>query len=142
MMKLRKDPLRAEELLKKYITLYEKQDLEGILKLFSKDINLWGTGIDEYRRGLLEAEMQIKRDWEQAKVKEITTMSIISPNPTSAAGIFKVDLEIEGKQSIIDNIRLTIVTNFEDRKLKIFHLHVSVPDSKQAEGNSFRNVAK
>ena len=38
----------AEKLFKQFCEGYKNRDLKYVLSLFSKNINMWGSGLDEY----------------------------------------------------------------------------------------------
>ena len=42
----------AKELFNQFCKGYKNRDLSALLNLFTQRINMWGTGLDEYRVGL------------------------------------------------------------------------------------------
>ena len=132
----------AIQLLEQYCEAYKQRDLPTILKIFTKDCNVWGTAIDEYRVGLEALETQHYRDWSQSDKNEIRIVSFI---PTSidahfAAAICKAVITIDGKEHIFDHLRGTIGVSKEDGVWKIAHMHASFPDFRNAQDESFPKV--
>ena len=52
----------AEELFLQFCEGYKNRDLPLLLNLFNPDASIWGSGVDEYRTGLVEIEQQLLRD--------------------------------------------------------------------------------
>lgn len=137
--------LYAANLLNQYCIAYNTRDLKGALQLFTKNANMWGTGIDEYRTGISEIETQLKRDWNQSEKGEIKLVSDIigSPeNPYWAAAVYSATIYIDGKPHIFEHLRATIAIAQEQGEWKISHMHASFPESQQAEGHSFPTVTE
>lgn len=133
------DKKPAETLFKQFCDGYKARDLAFLLHLFTQNINMWGSGLDEYRIGLNQAEAQIKRDWSQSEKAEIEIVSFV---PTSmgalwAAAICKARVTIEGKEFIFDDLRGTIIVEKEQGCWKISHMHASFPDYRNAPNGSF-----
>lgn len=128
----------AEQLFRQFCDAYKHRDLSSLLNLCSKQINMWGTGLDEYRVGLKQVEEQLKRDWRQSEKSE---MEIISFVPTEhdfwAAAICKAKMTIAGHDYIFDHLRGTLVVENENGEWKITHMHASFPDYRNAEQGSF-----
>lgn len=129
----------AEQLFKQVCEGYKKRDLDFLLNLFSKNINLWGSGLDEYRVGLKQLEEQLKRDWTQSEKGEIAVISFVPTPPHAlwAAAICQAKITIAGKEYIFEHLRGTIIIEQEDRLWKIAHMHASFPDYRNAENASF-----
>ena len=129
----------AQILLEKYCDAYNRRDLPLILSLFTKDCNLWGTAIDEYRKGLKELEDQHLRDWSQSEKSEILIQNSVptEPEATWAAAICQAAITIDGQRHVVDHLRGTITIRQEDNQWKISHMHASFPDYRNAENGSF-----
>lgn len=130
---------QAEKLFKAFCEGYKTRDLSFLLKLFTENTNLWGSGPDEYRVGLKQVEEQLKRDWSQSDAGEIEVVSFV---PTAndalwAAAICKAKVTIKGEQHTFDHLRGTIMIEKENESWKISHMHASFPDFRNAEGSSF-----
>lgn len=133
---------KAAQLLEQYCEAYKRRDLPIILSLFTKDCNIWGTAIDEYRTGLKELEIQHQRDWCQSDRGVIQIISWV-PVPLEAqfaAAICKAIITIEGKENIFEHLRGTVTIKKEEGVWKIAHMHASFPDFRNAENASFPNV--
>ncbi|MGV2432397.1 MAG UNVERIFIED_CONTAM: nuclear transport factor 2 family protein [Rickettsiaceae bacterium] len=131
-----------QQILEKFCTFYSNRDLASILKLFTNDATIWGTGIDEYRVGLKEIEEQFKRDWSQSDSGKIVISSHMHSSKdakTWGSVICKASVTIDGIVHQLENLRGTIILEEdEDGEMKIVHLHTSIPDERQAVGSSFR----
>lgn len=129
----------AEALFKAYCESYQKRDLNGILALCAKNINLWGTGLDEYRVGLKEAEEQLLRDWQQSDAARLEIVKTV-PAPEGAlwyAAVCNAVLTVDGVEHTFHDLRGTITVEKEDGKWKISHMHASFPDFRNPENGSF-----
>lgn len=137
-MKLPESKL-AEQLFKKFCEVYKSRDLSAVLALFTRDINMWGTAIDEHRVGLKQVEEQLKRDWSQSEAGEIHVVSFI-PAPADAlwaAAVCQAKVTIDGQQHIFEPLRGTLTIAKEEGVWKIAHMHASFPDRQTAENSSF-----
>lgn len=129
----------AEELFKKFCEGYKKRDLANLLNLFTHNINMWGSGFDEYRVGLQQVEEQLKRDWRQSEKGEIVVVSFV-PTPSDAlwaAALCHAKVTIDGETHVFEHLRGTIVIEKENDTWKISHMHASFPDVRNAENGSF-----
>lgn len=129
----------AEHLFRQFCDSYKKRDLTALMPLFSSTINMWGTGIDEYRVGLKQVEEQLKRDWSQAEKSE---MEIVSFIPTTngelwAAAICNARITIDGQEHVFQHLRGTLIIEKELGTWKIAHMHASFPDYRNPENGSF-----
>lgn len=129
----------AKKLFIQFCENYKKRDLPALLKLFTADTNMWGTGLDEYRVGIKEVEEQLKRDWRQSDKGEIEVISFVpaDEDATWAAAVCKAHLTMEGKDYNFDDLRGTIIVRKEQGEWKISHMHASFPDFRNPEANSF-----
>jgi hypothetical protein len=129
----------ALTLTEQYCDGYNRRDLPFILSLFSKNCNLWGTALDEYRVGHKELQLQHQRDWEQSEQGKIMIMSVV-PAPSDAnwaAIVAKAIVTIEGQEHIFDHLRGTIIASKENGLWKISHMHCSFPDYRSQANSSF-----
>jgi ketosteroid isomerase-like protein len=126
-------------LMLQFCEAYTNRDLDKLLSLFTKNATMFGTGIDEYRKGLKEIEEQVKRDWSQSEKGELKLTSFLGPsdNSTWAAGEFTAKIQINGQVHKFEPLRGTIILEKEGDTWKIAHMHASFPDFRQAEGASF-----
>lgn len=131
----------AEQIFNQFCEGYKKRDLSGLLGLFTKDINMWGSGLDEYRVGLKQVEGQLKRDWSQSDKAEIEVVSFV-PTPKDAlwtAALCTARITIDGAEHIFEQLRGTIIIEKENGTWKMSHMHASFPDYRNAENGSFPN---
>src|SRR5258708_4840518 len=106
----------AEQLFNKFCEGYKKRDISSLLKLFTKNTNMWGTGIDEYRVGIKQVEEQLKRDFRQSEQGEIEIVSFV-PAPTDAlwaAAVCTGKVTVDGQQHVFKDLRGTIVIENEN----------------------------
>jgi ketosteroid isomerase-like protein len=130
---------KPEQLFQDFCKGYKDRDLSFLLSLCSKNINMWGSGLDEYRVGLKEVEEQLKRDWSQSESGEIEVLSFV---PTVGDALWtaahcRAKVKIEGQVHTFDHFRGTLVIEKEEGIWKISHMHASFPDYRNAEGGSF-----
>lgn len=136
---INQDKKPAEALFRQFCEHYTARQLDDVLRLFSQNITLWGTGLDEHRIGIQAMEEQLRRDWSQSTRSTLEPQSFF-PSPEHAvwaAGLCKTQLTIDGKDYVFDNLRGTIVIAEEDGRLKIIHMHASFPDFRNPEASSF-----
>lgn len=136
-MKITERP--AEQLFRQFCEAYKKRDLPFLLSLFIRNSNMWGSGLDEYREGLKEIEIQLLRDWTQSDQSEIKIIKFV---PTSqdafwAAAICNAHVIIDGIKHSFEHLRGTLIAEKEDGTWKIAHAHCSFPDYRNAENSSF-----
>lgn len=134
-----KETKPAEQLLHQFCDGYKRRDLPFLLNLFSEEATIWGTGIDEYRSGLNEIEMQFHRDWSQSDKGEIQIQHAI---PTTAnvlwvAAVCLAQITIEGTTHSFEHLRGTLIVEQINGVWKIVHMHCSFPDYRNAENGSF-----
>jgi ketosteroid isomerase-like protein len=115
----------------------------GLCRVFafynSLNINMWGSGIDEYRVGLKQVEEQLNRDWSQSEKAEIEVVSFISTPADAlwAAALCNAKITIDGNEHVFEQLRGTIVIEKENDTWNISHMHASFPDYRNAENGSF-----
>lgn len=129
----------AEYLFNQFCERYKSRDMSALLDLFSSNITMWGTGLDEYRVGLTQVEEQLKRDWSQSEKGAIEVISFV-PTATDAkwaAAVCHARITIDGKEYVFEELRGTIVIDKENEKWKISHMHASFPDYRNAQNGSF-----
>jgi len=129
----------AEKLFNQFCDAYKQRNLEAVLNLCAKNINMWGSGLDEYRVGLKQVEEQLKRDWSQSEQAEIEVVSFV---PTLndvwwAAAICNANITIAGEKHTFEHLRGTIILEREEGAWKIAHMHASFPDYRNAHNGSF-----
>ena len=136
-MKMPESP--AEQLLRQFCEGHKKRDLPFLLSLFTRNSNMWGSGLDEYREGIKEIEMQILRDWSQSEHAEIEIIKFVPvpQNALWAAAFCNAHVTIEGKRHTFEHLRGTVIAEKEDGVWKIAHSHCSFPDYRNVENGSF-----
>lgn len=129
----------ADEIFSQFCLAYKNRNLNELLGLCSSNINMWGTGLDEYRVGLKEVELQVTRDWSQAEKSEIKILSFlpISQGNLWSAALCQANITVHQQEYIFDHLRGSIILNKEQGKWKILHMHASFPDMRNPENTSF-----
>lgn len=129
----------AKHLFETFCDTYNRRDLTALLSLFTKDADFWGTGEDEFLKGINQISEQMQRDWAQSEASE-AFIDVFFPAPgffNWTAAISRLKATINGKEHIWDNVRHTIVIEQEDGRWKIAHMHISVPDYRNKPESSF-----
>lgn len=129
----------AVDILTAYCDAYNQRDLNQLLKLFTTNCFIWGTGLDEVRVGIKAMVDQHERDWEQSDKSEIHIVDTVSApeNANWAASTNKALITINGEQHTVENLRGSICIAEEDGQWKIAFMHASFPDQRNAPGDSF-----
>lgn len=129
----------AQHLFEQFCDGYERRDLIFTLSLFTKEANVWGSGLDEYRVGLKEIEEQLRRDWEQSESSKIEVVRFVptSDNDLWAAAVCNARIKVANENYLLEHLRGTLFVEQEDGIWKIAHMHASFPDYRNAENNSF-----
>lgn len=129
----------SEQLFKQFCEAYKMRDLPFALSLFTKNANVWGSGLDEYREGLKEIEMQFLRDWSQSEQGEIEIIRFVptSENALWVAAVCRAHIIIDGIKHTFDHLRGTLMIEKEAGVWKIAHMHCSFPDYRNANDGSF-----
>lgn len=129
----------AEKLFLQFCEGYKKRDLPYLLTLFTQQCNIWGSGLDEYRVGLKELELQFKRDWSQSEKGEIEPVSFVKTAADAhfAAAVCNAKITINQEEHVFPHLRGTITIEKENGVWKIAHMHASFPDYRNAENASF-----
>ncbi|MCW4001265.1 MAG: nuclear transport factor 2 family protein [Candidatus Bathyarchaeota archaeon] len=121
---------------------YKKQDLKTLLTFWAPDPDIFilGSGADEKGTGLADLKKSLKRDWAQGTVESIGIKNFA----VSAAGFVAwlcADISFHGKAAeggVIDFAgRLTGVMENRNGKWLWMQMHLSLPSSLQAEGQSW-----
>ncbi|HHF0525038.1 TPA: nuclear transport factor 2 family protein [Legionella anisa] len=119
----------AQQLFKRFCYGYNERDLNYLRSLFSGVVIMWGSGIDEYRIGILQIEEQFLWDWEQYDDSQIKLLTFIPTMPNSfwAGAHCEIKIWIDSKNYDFQNLRSTICIDLENDAWKITHLHISFP---------------
>ena len=141
---MRPDPrteAEVREVLARIVDTAERRDVDGAMAMFADDADvfLYGTGVDEARKGPAEVREQIERDLSQSDAWSWT----LGPQNVSSAGAVAWtagDLVIRvvmGDRTVDIPHRLTLVLERRDGKWWVLQMHLSVPNGAQAIGQSF-----
>src|SRR5262245_8959122 len=141
---MRPDPrteAEVREVLARIVDTAERRDVDGAMAMFADDADvfLYGTGVDEARKGLREIRQQIERDLSQSDAWFWT----LGPQSVSSAGAVAWtagDLVIRvvmGDRTVDIPHRLTLVLERRDGRWFVLQMHLSVPNGAQAIGQSF-----
>ena len=141
---MRPDPrteAEVREVLVRIVDAAGRRDAEVAMGFFADDpdVFLYGTGVDEARRGPTEIRAQIERDLSQSDAWSWT----LGPQSISSAGnvawtagdvVIRV---VVGERTLDVPHRLTTVLERRDGKWMILQMHLSVANGAQAIGQSF-----
>ncbi len=129
----------AVHLFQQFCEGYKKRDLPFLLNLFTENANVWGSGLDEYRVGLKELELQLKRDWSQSEHCEIEPLNFVPApdNANWAAAVCNAKITVDGQAHVFEHLRGTLIVEKEGNSWKISHMHCSFPDYRNTENGSF-----
>lgn len=129
-----------QETLGRYCVAYQQKDLKALLALFSPDISGYGAGPDEHFRNRKEYAPLVQRDLVQATSisLEFADMHIAGNGPdawvmSGCTCIFTA--KGTGRQTM--RVRMTIGLRNTGNRWLITQLHISVPNTGQAPGQSF-----
>jgi len=130
----------VKETLGRYCAAYRQKDLKALLALFSPDISGYGAGPDEHFRNRNEYAPLVQRDLVQATsiTLEFTDLNIAGNGPdawvmSGCTCIFAA--EGTGRQMM--RVRMTSGLINTGNRWLITQLHISVPNTGQAPGQSF-----
>jgi ketosteroid isomerase-like protein len=124
----------------KFNEAYSRRDMDSLLALFAPDPDLIviGTGADERRVGLAELKFQAERDWSQSESlsfelgwRSVSATGSVAWLAAEGIGQGKID-----SQEIRFPWRLTAVLEKRANKWLFVQMHLSVPATGQAEGES------
>jgi ketosteroid isomerase-like protein len=127
--------------LNRFIEAIASRDTDRVLSCFAPDpdLVLIGSGVDEKRLGLNELKMHFERDWAQSEAISIE----LGWNSVSAAGSVAwvagdaiVHAEVSGQEISLLG-RFTAVLEQRKGRWLLMQFHFSMPNSEQAEGESF-----
>jgi len=141
---MRPDPkTEAEvmEVLARVVDAAGRRDVEAAMALFADDpdVFLYGTGVDEARKGHAEIRAQIERDISQSDAWSWTLrqQSISSAGPVAWTAGDVVIRVVLGDRVLDVPHRLTTVMERRDGKWSMLQMHLSVANGAQAIGQSF-----
>ncbi|STX50194.1 Uncharacterised protein [Legionella busanensis] len=129
----------AQHLFEQFCEGYAMRDLSFTLSLFTKEANVWGSGLDEYRVGSKEIEEQLTRDWSQSESSKIEVVRFV-PTPDNAlwaAAVCNARIIVANKNYLFEHLRGTLIIEQDEGIWKIAHMHASFPDYRNVENNSF-----
>jgi class 3 adenylate cyclase len=141
---MRPDPrteAEVKELLARIVDAAGRRDAGAAMAMFADDpdVFLFGTGVDEARKGPAEIREQIERDLSQSDAWSWT----LGPQSISSAGAVAwtagdVVIRVVLRDRTLDvPHRLTTVLERRDAKWLIVQMHLSVASQAQAIGQSF-----
>jgi ketosteroid isomerase-like protein len=111
--------------------LYSKQDLEGLLSLFSQkaDPILFGIEPDEKRIGLDNIKLHFKLDWTEFEFASVDyTWSYVSSIGNVAWVASDLHMKIiEKGLSLVFPCFFTMILEKQEGKWSIVHMHYSIP---------------
>jgi ketosteroid isomerase-like protein len=141
---MRPDPRSEAEVtqvLARIVDAARRRDVEGAVALFADDpdVFLYGTGVDEARKGRAEIRTQIERDLSQSDAWSWTLgqQSISSAGAVAWTAGDVVIRVVVGDRTLDVPHRLTTVLERRDGKWLVLQMHLSIANGAQAIGRSF-----
>jgi ketosteroid isomerase-like protein len=128
------------ETLDSYAAAYQRKDLKALLAMFSPDISGYGAGPDEVFRNRKEYAPLVQRDLVQATSiqLEFVVLNIVSDGPVAwVMSSCNCTFVAEGKDRQLMRVRMTFGLRTTGSRWLIEQLHISVPNTGQAPGQSF-----
>jgi class 3 adenylate cyclase len=118
-----------------------RRDVEAAMTMFADDADvfLYGTGVDEARKGPAEIREQIERDLSQSETWSWTLgqQSISSAGAVAWTAGDVVIRVVLGDRTVDVPHRLTLVLERRDGRWLVLQMHLSVANAAQAIGQSF-----
>ncbi|MDO9324856.1 MAG: nuclear transport factor 2 family protein [Methanoregula sp.] len=130
----------VKETLDRYCAAYQRKDPKALLELFSPDIHGFGAGPDEYFRNRKEYTPLLKRDLAQATSISLELPDLfISGNGPIAWVMSNCNCTFvaKGEEKQTMRVRMTMGLRNTGNRWLIEQLHLSVPNTGQAPGQSF-----
>ncbi|PKL69600.1 MAG: DUF4440 domain-containing protein [Methanomicrobiales archaeon HGW-Methanomicrobiales-1] len=130
----------VSETLGRYCAAYQRKDLKALLALFSPDISGYGAGPDEHFRNRKEYAPLVKRDLMQATsiFLEFSDLEITGDGRTAwVMSGCNCTFGTVGNDKQTMRVRMTLGLRNTGSRWLITQLHLSVPNTGQAPGQSF-----
>jgi ketosteroid isomerase-like protein len=129
-----------KETLGRYCAAYQRKDLKALLALFSSDVSGYGAGPDEIFRNRKEYAPLLKRDLIQATsiFLEFKDLNIVGDGRIAwVMSGCNCTFMVERKDNQTMRVRMTLGMRNTGNRWLIEQLHLSVPNTGQAPGQSF-----
>jgi ketosteroid isomerase-like protein len=130
----------VEKTLGRYAAAYQRKDLKALLALFSPDISGYGAGPDEHFSNRNEYAPLVQRDLIQATsiILEFPDVNIVGNDPIAwvMCGC-NCTFVAKGNDKQTMKVRMTMGLRNTGSRWLIAQLHISVPNTAQAPGQSF-----
>ena len=130
----------VKETLGRYCAAYQRKDPKALLALFSPDINGFGAGPDEIFKNRKEYAPLLKRDLIQATSISLEFKDLNIVGNGRIAWVMSgcnCTFVAEGKDKQMMRVRMTLGLRNTGSRWLIEQLHLSVPNTGQAPGQSF-----
>jgi ketosteroid isomerase-like protein len=133
---------RAEvtETLGRYCAAYQRKDLQALLALFSPAVNGFGAGPDEVFKNRQEYAPLLKRDLVQASSIALEFKDLNIAGDGRVAWVMSgcnCTFVAKGNNRQTMRVRMTLGLRNTGSRWLIEQLHLSVPNTGQAPGESF-----
>lgn len=124
----------------RFTETYRTRDSEGLMALIApdEDLFLFGTGIDEVRRGPEQFREQAERDWAQTEELDfqLDWHTISAAGPVAWVAADGLGRGRVAGQALQFPLRMTAVLEQRNGQWLLVQSHVSVPAPGQQEGSS------
>lgn len=126
--------------MERFMESYRSRDIEGLMTLIApdEDLFLFGTGIDEVRKGPEQFRQQAERDWAQTEALDfqLDWQSVSAGGPVAWVAAHGIGRGRVGGQALQFPLRMTAVLEQRGDQWLLVQSHISVPAPGQEEGSS------
>jgi uncharacterized protein (TIGR02246 family) len=131
----------VKDIVASYAKAFASRDLDGMLELFAADSEVIhiGTGKDEWGKGQTAIKKLFQRNFAQSEGVYFTfgKMTLGAEGTVAwVAAPYIASTDTREGRRVMDG-RLSLVLNRPSEKWQIRQLHISHPDVRQREGQSF-----
>jgi len=135
--------MKTQEIFKQIITTFNEQNIDEMVKFFTKDISICGTGRNHYMCNDQETRNKMIRFWQEDVKLDIRSQVLIQSfiseenNSTWQTAFCKMIVTTGDETRAFDNLRITMIFKEEDGETKVAHIHSSFPDYRIEEGTHY-----
>lgn len=129
-----------KETIDRYCAAYQRKDLKALLALLSPQVNGYGAGQDEHFTNRKEYTPLLKRDLVQATSISLAFTDVHISGEGPVAWVMNgcnCTFATEGNKKQTMRVRMTLGLRNTGSRWLIEQIHLSVPNTGQAPGQSF-----
>lgn len=122
--------------------VFEKRDLDGYIARCRSDLTLIGTGLDEYATTREHSVQLTRRDLNQAPEPlgihfHDLSVQMVTEDVAVVQSQATIDGVIGDQLFVAENARMSGVLHRQGEEWKLVHMHNSLPNRSQAEGEAY-----